>query len=55
MVYGPAPQDHQVVYTTLHFEEPWTLENYRKTGGWQAWEKILAEKTDPAAIIDELK
>ncbi|HXS73731.1 MAG TPA: NADH-quinone oxidoreductase subunit NuoF [Rhodanobacteraceae bacterium] len=55
MAYGPAPQEHQVVYTTLHFEQPWTLENYRKTGGWQAWEKILAEKPDPQTIVDELK
>ena len=55
MAVGPAPQEHQAVYTTLHFDEPWTLENYRKTGGWQAWEKILAEKTDPSAIVDELK
>src|SRR5690242_12238537 len=55
MAYGPAPQEHQVVYTTLHFDQPWTLENYRKTGGWQAWEKILAEKPDPQTIVDELK
>ena len=55
MPYGPEPAEHQVVYTTLHFDEPWTLDNYRKMGGWQAWEKILAEKTDPAAIVDELK
>ncbi|HET7932007.1 MAG TPA: NADH-quinone oxidoreductase subunit F, partial [Rhodanobacteraceae bacterium] len=45
MAYGPEPQQHQVVYTTLHFDTPWTIDNYRKTGGWQAWEKILAEKT----------
>src|SRR5690349_8925185 len=34
MAYGPAPKDHQVVYTTLHFEQPWTLENYLKVDGW---------------------
>ena len=55
MAYGPAPQDHQVVYTTLHFEQPWTLENYLKVDGYAAWKKILAEKPDPATIIDELK
>src|SRR5690349_3667081 len=55
MAVGPAPQDHQVVYTTLHFDTPWSIDSYRQMGGWQAWEKILAEKTDPAAIVDELK
>ena len=52
---GPAPQEHQVVYTTLHFDKPWSLESYLKTDGYQAWKKILAEKPDPAALIDELK
>jgi hypothetical protein len=46
MAYGPAPQDHQVVYTTLHFDQPWTLENYLKVDGYKAWKKILAEKPD---------
>ena len=55
MAYGPAPQDHQVVYTTLHFDQPWTLENYLKVDGYKAWKKILAEKPDPATIIDEVK
>ena len=26
-------QEHQVVYATLQFEQPWTLDNYRKVGG----------------------
>ena len=55
MKYGPAPQDHQVVYTTLAFDEPWTLDNYLKVDGWKAWKKILADKPDPATIIDEVK
>ena len=55
MAYGPAPEEHQAVYTTLHFDTPWSLENYLKTGGYQAWKKILAEKPDPASIIDEVK
>ncbi|MEW5973594.1 MAG: NADH-quinone oxidoreductase subunit NuoF [Pseudomonadota bacterium] len=45
----------QVCFATRQFDEPWTLENYLKTGGYQAWRKILAEKTDPAVIIEELK
>jgi len=54
-VLMPAPQEHQVVYTTLQFEQPWTFENYLKVDGYKAWKKILAEKPDPATIIDELK
>jgi NADH-quinone oxidoreductase subunit F len=55
MAFGPAPKEHQVVYTTLHFDQPWTLDNYLKVDGYQAWKKILAEKPDPVTIIDELK
>ena len=55
MAVGPAPQEHQVVYTTLQFDTPWSLESYRKVDGYKAWEKILAEKTDPVALIEEVK
>ncbi|HET7777437.1 MAG TPA: NADH-quinone oxidoreductase subunit NuoF [Rudaea sp.] len=55
MAVGPAPQEYQVVYTTLHFDNPSSLDNYVKTGGYEAWKKILAEKPDPASIVDELK
>ena len=55
MAYGPEPKKHQAVYTTLHFDKPWSLENYLKTGGWQAWKKILADKPDPGSIIDTIK
>ena len=55
MAFGPAPKEHQVVYTTLHFEQPWTLDSYLKVDGYKAWKKILAEKPDPASIIEEVK
>lgn len=55
MAVGPAPQEHQVVYTTLHFDKPWSMESYLKIGGYQAWKKILAEKPDSAKIIEEIK
>lgn len=45
----------QVCFATRQYDEPWTLENYLKTGGYQSWRKILAEKTDAAVIIEELK
>ena len=46
---------NQVCFTTLQYDEPWTLENYLKTGGYKAWKKILAEKTPPEDIIEEVK
>jgi NADH-quinone oxidoreductase subunit F len=55
MPYGPAPQAHNVVNTTLHFDQPWTYENYLKSGGWQAWKMILSERPDPATIVDMVK
>ena len=45
----------QVCFRTLQFDQPWTMENYRKVGGYKVWEKILKEKTPPEQIIDELK
>jgi len=45
----------QVCFRTLEFDQPWTLENYRKVGGYAVWEKILKEKTPPEEIIEELK
>src|SRR5690606_21744416 len=52
---GPAPQEHNVVYTTLHFDKPWSYENYLKTGGYSALRRILEEKMDRAAIIEMVK
>ena len=52
---GPAPAEHNVVYTTLHFDKPWSYENYLKTGGYSALRKILTEKIEPAAVVDMVK
>ncbi len=52
---GLPPQEHQVVYTTLHFDKPWSYENYLKVGGYAAWRKILAEKIPPEQIIEQVK
>ena len=46
---------NQVCFTTLQYDEPWTLENYLKTGGYDAWKKILKEKTSQEDIINEVK
>jgi NADH-quinone oxidoreductase subunit F len=46
---------NQCCYETLQFDQPWTLANYFKIGGYEAWKKILAEKTPPEKIIEEVK
>jgi len=46
---------NQICLTTLHLDQPWTLEAYRSVGGYQAWERILAEKTPPEEIIEAVK
>ncbi len=46
---------NEVCYRTLEFDEPWTLENYEKIGGYQAWRRILAEKTPQEEIIETIK
>jgi NADH-quinone oxidoreductase subunit F len=44
-----------IILTTMHFDQPWTLESYLKVGGYQALRKILTEKISPEAIIAEVK
>jgi NADH-quinone oxidoreductase subunit F len=51
---GKYPMN-QVVFEPLALERSWELESYRKIGGYQAWEKILREKTPPEQILEELK
>jgi NADH-quinone oxidoreductase subunit F len=46
---------NQVCLTTLGQDEPWTLEAYRATGGYQIWEQVLAGNLSIAEIIDKLK
>ncbi len=44
-----------VCYPPEDVATPWTLEAYRSWGGYSALERVLGERTDPAAIIDCLK
>ena len=46
---------NEVCYATLRFDRPWTIENYRKIGGYEAWENILSSCPDPADIVEEIK
>jgi len=47
--------EHKVVFTHLDEPECWSLEAYRKHGGWQAWERIVGEKTAQEEIIETVK
>ncbi|MFA6015138.1 MAG: NADH-quinone oxidoreductase subunit NuoF [Gallionellaceae bacterium] len=44
-----------VIFNTLDFDQPWTLENYLKVGGYKALRKVIAEKMTGEAIIAEVK
>ena len=46
---------NQTCYETRQFEQPWTLESYRKIGGYTAWENILQKKTSPQEIVEAVK
>lgn len=48
-------QQNNVCYRTLEFDQPWTLENYKRVGGYSAWEKILREKITPDEVIEQIK
>ncbi len=50
-----AYEQNLVVFEALKYERSWTLESYRKIGGYEAWEKILREKTPHEKIIEEVK
>lgn len=50
-----VPPQNQVCYTTLQFDEPWTYENYLKTGGFKGLQKIVDEKLSPEDVVDIVK
>ena len=43
------------VFEPLKLERSWLLENYRKIGGYEAWERILREKPAREQVIDAVK
>jgi len=44
-----------VCFSTFGEDEPWTFDNYRKHGGYEAWQKILDGKMSPDEVIEEVK
>jgi NADH-quinone oxidoreductase subunit F len=47
---------NEVCFATLQFkDQPWSYNNYLKTGGYKAWRKILKDKIQPDEVVDEIK
>jgi NADH-quinone oxidoreductase subunit F len=46
---------NEVCFRTLQFDQPYTLENYLRVGGYAMWKKILQEKIPAEKIIEEIK
>jgi NADH-quinone oxidoreductase subunit F len=44
-----------VVFEPLKLERPWELATYRGIGGYEVWEKLLAEKPPREQIIEAVK
>ncbi len=44
-----------VVFAPLKDEKPWTLGGYQKSGGYESWKKILADKITREAVIESVK
>ncbi len=42
-------------FEPLRFERSWTLETYRRIGGYEVWERILREKPPREQIIEQVK
>jgi NADH-quinone oxidoreductase subunit F len=47
--------DHNVCFTHLDEDQCWSLDAYKRHGGYEAWEKILREKTSQEEIIEAVK
>jgi NADH-quinone oxidoreductase subunit F len=44
-----------ILLNTSHFDQPWTLENYLKVGGYQALRKVVENRMSADDIIAEVK
>jgi NADH-quinone oxidoreductase subunit F len=50
------PDRNHVCYATLEFQdEPWSLANYLKLEGYQAWQRVLKGEFDREGVINEVK
>jgi NADH-quinone oxidoreductase subunit F len=46
---------NEVCFATKEFDEPWSMDSYLKTGGYQALKKIIDQKISQEDVIEEVK
>jgi NADH-quinone oxidoreductase subunit F len=46
---------NEVCFATLQYDQPWTMESYLKSGGYQALRKILNDKMSSGDVIEQVK
>jgi len=46
---------NEVCFASLQYDQPWSMESYLKTGGYQALKKILGENTSREDVIEQVK
>ncbi len=46
---------NEVCFASLQYDQPWSMESYLKTGGYQALKKILNQNISPEQVIDQVK
>jgi NADH-quinone oxidoreductase subunit F len=46
---------NDVCFATLQYDQPWSMESYLKTGGYQALKKILNDKVSQEEVINLVK
>jgi NADH-quinone oxidoreductase subunit F len=50
-----ADKQNLLLFEALKYDQPWTLDSYRKIGGYGTWEKMLADKPTRDSVIDAVK
>src|ERR1700742_4650709 len=50
-----ASKENLLLFEVLQYDQPWTMDSYRKTGGYSTWEKMLEEKPTRDSVIDLVK
>ncbi len=46
---------NEVCFASLQYDQPWSMESYLKTGGYQALNKILNLNISPEQVIEQVK
>ncbi len=50
-----AAKQNLLLFEVLKYDQPWTLESYRKVGGYSTWENMLAQKPTRESVIELVK